>query len=81
MRIQIYGPGCLKCRMLEANAAEAARALGLEVEIEKISDLRAISAAGVVGTPGLGVNGKVRSTGRLLSVHQVKRILEEEPSA
>lgn len=77
MKIQIYGSGCPKCRMLEANVVAAARSLGLEVEIEKISDLRAIAEAGVVGTPGLGVNGAVRSTGRLLSVHQVKRILEE----
>ncbi|MDT8437014.1 MAG: MTH895/ArsE family thioredoxin-like protein [Gemmatimonadota bacterium] len=78
MKIQIYGPGCTKCRMLEANAAEAAAELGFDVEIEKVSDVQAIAAAGVLSTPGLAVDGTIRSTGRLLSAHQIRRLLQEE---
>jgi len=73
--VQIYGTGCPKCRALTANAEAAARELGLEVEIEKVTDLKAIAAAGVLMTPGLAVDGEIKSAGHLLSVHQVKTLL------
>lgn len=76
MKIQIYGTGCPKCRMLEANAVEAAQELGVTPEIEKVSDVRAIAAAGVMATPALGVEGELKSTGHLLSVTQIRKILE-----
>ncbi len=75
MKVRIYGPGCPKCQALAANVDAAARELGLEIEVEKITDIRAIAAAGVLITPGLAVDGRVVSTGHLLSVHQVKRLL------
>ena len=73
--VQIYGIGCPKCRALTANAEAAARELGLEVEIEKVTGLKAIAAAGVLMTPGLAVDGEIKSAGHLLSVHQVKTLL------
>ena len=77
MTIQIYGTGCPKCRILEANAVEAARSLDLDVEVQKVSDLSSIAAAGVRSTPGLGIDGTVRSTGHLLSAAQIRRMLVE----
>jgi small redox-active disulfide protein 2 len=75
MKVQIYGTGCPKCQALTANAEAAARELGLDVEIEKVTDLKDIASAGVLMTPGLAVDGEIKSTGHLLSVHQIKTLL------
>lgn len=75
MKVQIYGTGCPKCQALAANAEAAARELGLDVEIEKVTDLKDIASAGVLMTPGLAVDGEIKSTGHLLSVHQIKTLL------
>ena len=73
--IQIYGTGCQKCIQLAHHAEAAAQALGLEYELEKITDINAIIDAGVMSTPGLGVNGEVKSTGKVLSAEAIKRLL------
>ena len=54
MKLSIYGKGCKKCDQLTANAQEAAEALGLSVEIEKVTDMNAIIDKGVMLTPALG---------------------------
>ena len=64
MKMQIYGSGCDKCRKLAANAETAARKLGIEIELEKVSDINAITDAGVMMTPALAINGKVVSSGK-----------------
>lgn len=76
MKIQILGPGCSKCKQLEANAAAAAKELGLEFEIEKISDFNVILSLGVMMTPSLVVDGKVKSVGKVPSVGDVKSMLK-----
>ena len=72
MKIQILGPGCAKCKQLAANADAAATELGLEYEIEKISDINDIMNFGVMMTPGLAVDGEVKSVGKVPSVEDVK---------
>lgn len=74
-KVQIYGTGCPKCQALTANVEAAARELDLEIDVEKVTEIRDIAAAGVLMTPGLAIDGVVRSTGHLLSVNQVKRLL------
>jgi small redox-active disulfide protein 2 len=74
-KVQIYGTGCPKCQALAANAEAAARELGIDVELDKVTDIRDIAAAGVLMTPGLAIDGQVKSTGRLLSVHQIRELL------
>ena len=74
-KVQIYGTGCPKCRALTANVEAAARELGIEIELDKITGIRDIAAAGVLMTPGLAVDGEIKSTGHLLSVQQVKNLL------
>jgi small redox-active disulfide protein 2 len=74
-QVRIYGSGCAKCQSLAANVNAAARELGIDIEIEKVTDLRRITEAGVLMTPGLEVDGEMRSTGHLLSVHQLKALL------
>jgi small redox-active disulfide protein 2 len=75
MRIQVLGPGCAKCRQLTANAEKAVAELGIEATVEKVEDLREIMRFGVMTTPALVVDGKVKAAGRLLSPQDVKLLL------
>ncbi len=74
-KVQIYGTGCPKCQALAANVEAAARELEVVVEIDKVTDIKDIAAAGILMTPGLAVDGEIKSTGHLLSVHQIKQLL------
>lgn len=75
MKLQILGSGCAKCKTLGQHTEAAAQALGLEYEMEKVTDMNAIIDAGVMSTPALAVNGQVRSTGKVLSVDEIKTLL------
>jgi small redox-active disulfide protein 2 len=66
-KIEVLGPGCPNCQHLEANAREAIAMAGVEAEIVKVTDYRAIHAHGVMSTPGLAIDGTVMSTGRIPS--------------
>ncbi len=75
MKIQILGTGCPKCKTLTANAEKAVAELGIQAEIEKITDIKAIMAFGVMMTPALAVDGVIKSSGHLLSPEQIKKII------
>lgn len=75
MKLTIYGSGCAKCRQLTANAEAAANALGLEYEIEKVTDMNAIIDAGVMHTPALGVNDEVVLEGKVASAGEIEALL------
>ena len=74
-KIQILGTGCPKCKQLTANAEEAANMLGIEYELEKVTDINEIMKFGVMMTPGLAVDGEVKSVGKVPTVEQVKALL------
>lgn len=74
-KIQVLGPGCAKCEKLAANARQAAEELGLEAEVEKVTDLDRILAFGVMTTPALVVDGEVKLVGRAANVKVVKSLL------
>lgn len=74
-KMQILGPGCPKCEQLAKNAEEAAKALGLEYELEKIKDLNQMMAMGVFMTPALVVDGEVKSVGKVPTVEELKSLL------
>lgn len=76
MKIQILGTGCPKCKQLTANAEAAAKGLGLDCEIVKVSDINDIMAMGVMMTPALAVDGVVKSTGKVLSPDDIKKFLK-----
>jgi len=63
--VKVYGPGCKRCDAAETMIRESAANLGVEVEIEKVSDPRAIAMAGVMSTPGISVDGKMVHAGGL----------------
>lgn len=73
--VQILGTGCPKCRQLEANAREAAAAAGEDWQVEKVSDLQAIMAFGVMMTPALAVDGEVKAVGKVLSPDAIRELL------
>ena len=74
-KIQILGTGCVKCLKLAENAQEAARSAGIDFEIEKVTNLNDIMNYGVMMTPGLAVDGVVKSVGKVLSVEEIKKHL------
>ena len=74
-KIQVLGTGCPKCKKLAEHAEAAARELGIEYTIEKVTDINDIMAFGIMATPGLAVDGKVLSSGRLPSVQDIKGML------
>jgi small redox-active disulfide protein 2 len=70
-RIEVLGPGCDNCKQLEANAREAVMMAGVEAEIVKVTDHAQIAAYGVLSTPGLVIDGKVVSAGRIPSAGDI----------
>lgn len=75
MRVEILGPGCWKCRQLEANARKVLQELGIAAKIEKITDIGAISER-VSMTPAIAVNGKIMAEGRIPDVDEIKKWLK-----
>ena len=76
MKIQILGTGCAKCNALTMATEKAAQALGLQYELEKVTDLKQIMAFGVMLTPALVVDGKVKVSGKVPSVDELKTMLQ-----
>lgn len=75
MKLQILGTGCPKCKNLALAAEQAAQALGVPYELEKVTDLKQIMAFGVMVTPALVVDGKVKVSGKVPSVDELKKLL------
>ena len=74
-KLQILGTGCAKCNALTTATEKAAQTLGLEYELEKVTDLNRIMSFGVMLTPALVVDGKVKTSGKVPSVDNLKRLL------
>lgn len=75
MKIQILGTGCAKCKKMAEIAEKAARELGLDHEIEKITEIVDIMQFGVMTTPGLAVDGKVLVAGKVPTEEKMKELL------
>ncbi|PJN96183.1 thioredoxin family protein [Amaricoccus sp. HAR-UPW-R2A-40] len=75
MIIKILGSGCRKCMMLGENAKAAAAAAGREAELIKVTDFAEIAAYGVMSTPGLVIDERLVSTGRVLSAEEIGKLL------
>jgi len=73
--IQVLGTGCTKCKALEANAEKAIRELGLDIKVEKVTDLKDIMKFQVLSTPGLVIDGQLKTSGRVLSAEEIKQML------
>jgi small redox-active disulfide protein 2 len=75
MKIQILGSGCAKCRALTAVTEQAAQDMGLEYEIEKVTDIKRYADFGIMFTPALVVDGAVKLSGRVPSLDETKKLL------
>ncbi len=76
-KIQILGTGCPKCKKLAENAETAAKDLGSEFEIEKITEINEIMKFGVMMTPALAIDGQVKAVGKVPSPVEIKSMLSE----
>jgi small redox-active disulfide protein 2 len=75
MIIKILGSGCKKCIALAENAKAAAAAAGKQAEIVKVTDIAQIAAYGVMSTPGLVIDERLVSAGRVLTAQDIGRLL------
>ena len=74
-KIQILGTGCAKCQNLAAVADEAAKALSIPYELQKITEIKLIMSFRVMSTPALVVDGVVKLAGRVPSLDEAKRLI------
>ncbi len=75
MKIEILGTGCPKCKQLEKNVLTALAQTGKFAEVEKVEDLQKIMEYGVMSTPGLVIDGKVVSVGKLLTPDEIAELI------
>ena len=76
--VKILGPGCANCRKLEAVARQAAADAGIDAEFVKVSDMKDIMAYDLLSTPGLVIDDKLVSSGRIPTQAEIKRWLAVE---
>ena len=78
MKIEIFGPGCHRCQEVEKAVRDALKELTIDADLEKVKDIARIVEAGIMQTPGLRINGKIKSYGRVPKVEEVKKWITEE---
>lgn len=76
MVIKILGPGCPNCLRLERTVLQVLKDLGISVPVEKVTDVPGILSYGIMGTPGLVINEKVRVYGRVPGAAEVAKIIK-----
>ena len=79
-KLHVLGTGCAKCNQLMEVTTKASEELALDCEIEKVTDLLRFADFGVMVTPALVIDGKVKTRGRVLPIEEMKRLLGEEGS-
>jgi small redox-active disulfide protein 2 len=77
MEIRILGPGCARCHDLEKRTINVLAELGLAADVRNISDIKKIMEFGIVSTPGLVIDGRVKSSGRIPSREEIKNWIRE----
>jgi small redox-active disulfide protein 2 len=77
MTIKVLGPGCMNCKTLERRTREAVEQLSLDATIQKVEDYQGISSYGIMSTPGLVIDEKVVSQGRVPTVEAIKDLIQQ----
>lgn len=75
MKIQILGTSCPSCVKLADNAKQAVAEVGIDCEIEKVTDINRITSFGVMMTPALAIDGQVKIVGKVASVEEIKSVI------
>lgn len=78
MIIKVLGSGCMNCKKLYEAASQAAGELGVAAEIVKVEDMKEIMSYGIMRTPGLVINEKVKVYGKVPGVEEIKKYVQEE---
>ena len=78
MEIKVVGPGCANCKNLLQKTQDAVKELNSDAEIIYVTEMEDIVGAGIMRTPGLIVNGKIKVMGRVPSVKEIKQMIEDE---
>ena len=74
-KLQILGTGCPKCKQLSNVTEQAARELGIDFEIEKVTEITEIMKFGVMMTPALAVDGEVKVAGKVPGIEDIKEMI------
>lgn len=74
--MKVLGGGCANCKKLEKQTQDALQNLGLNVKIEKVTDMQEIMAHGVMSTPALVVDNEVKLSGRVPSVKEIEALIK-----
>jgi len=72
------GPGCAKCHALEKTVKEVVQDLSIEANVTAVSDIKEIMSYGIMMTPGLVINGKVKSSGKVVNKNDIKKYIDQE---
>ena len=72
MKIEILGPGCVKCKKVAELTEQAVKETGVEAEIVKVADIKEIADRGVMFTPGVVIDGEVKSSGKIPGIEEIK---------
>ena len=78
MEIRILGSGCPRCRELEKRTIDVLAEMNAAADVAKVTDMKKIMEYRIMATPGLVINGKVKSWGRIPSKDEIKKWIEEE---
>lgn len=77
MQIKVVGTGCRKCKALLAATEEAVQSTGVQVDIEYVTDMMKIAETGLLSTPGLIIDNKIVSSGKVLEAQAVAELIEK----
>jgi len=72
MKVEVLGPGCMKCQALLRNVEQVLAQSGIQAEVVKVTDVFEIAARGVNRTPAIAVDGELKLQGRVATVDEIK---------
>lgn len=78
MEIKVLGPGCAKCKAMYKAVVETINEMGLSADVKKVEKLDEIVEAGVMLTPGLVINGKLKVSGKVPGKEEIKKYINQE---
>ncbi len=76
MLIEVFGPGCAKCQMLEKHAHQAIEKSGGKHQVVKVSDYAAMAARGILSTPAIALDGQIKVQGRVASADEILTLMQ-----
>ncbi|MDD5292451.1 MAG: thioredoxin family protein [Candidatus Omnitrophica bacterium] len=78
MKVQVYGKGCARCHQLAENVEKALKEIGIEAQVEHVTDIKSITDKGIMFTPALVIDENIASEGKILTVEEAKKVIKEK---